>query len=124
MGCWVYLARCGNNTIYTGATKDLIRRLREHNQGAAGKPGAKYTAAHRPVSLAQAWEVTTWSDALRLEYALKKCARLEKDQLIQHPELIYRLAKRRKLPFLISDVPELLLTQTEEVNGSKYKSSP
>lgn len=115
MGYWVYLARCGNNTIYTGATTDLLRRVREHNKGASGGYGAKYTASHRPVSLAQAWEVSTWSDALRLEYAIKKCVRTEKDQLIKQPERIFQLAQRRKLTFLISDASQELLKQTEEV---------
>lgn len=114
MGYWVYLARCGDNTIYTGATTDLIRRVREHNKGASRGHGAKYTASHLPVSLAQAWEVGTWGDALRLEHALKRCLRPEKDQLIKQPELIYRLAERRKLTFLISDASQELLKQMEE----------
>lgn len=116
MGYWVYLARCGDNTIYTGATTDLIRRVREHNKGASRGHGAKYTASHLPVSLAQAWEVGTWSDALRLEHAIKKCARTEKDQLIKQPERIYQLAVRRQLTFLISDVSQKLLKQTEEAS--------
>lgn len=115
MGYWVYLARCGNNTIYTGATTDLFRRMREHNKGATGRNGAKYTASHLPVSLAQAWEVSTWSDALRLEHAIKKCVRTEKDQLIMQPERIYRLAERRKLTFSISEAAQELLKQTGEV---------
>jgi len=88
--------------------------VREHNKGAAGGHGAKYTASHLPVSLAQAWEVGTWSEALRLEYAIKKCARTEKDQLIELPEQIYRLAERRKLSFLISAASQELLKRTEE----------
>ena len=113
MGYWVYLARCGNNTIYTGATTDLVRRMREHNSGFSGGRGAKYTAAHRPVTLAQAWEVTTWSDALRLECAIKRCARTEKVQLIELPDQIYRLAERRKLTFSISGASQELL----EIDG-------
>lgn len=113
MGYWVYLARCSNNTIYTGATTDLIRRVREHNSGYRGRPGAKYTAAHRPVSLAQAWQVESWSDALRLEYAIKQCERTEKDLLIKQPEHIYQLAERRKFTFSISEVSRELLNQTD-----------
>ncbi|HEY8910488.1 MAG TPA: GIY-YIG nuclease family protein [Desulfosporosinus sp.] len=113
MGFWVYLALCGNNTIYTGATTDLLRREREHNGGASGGNKAKYTAAHRPVSLVQAWEVGTWSDALRLEYAIKQCARTEKDQLIKQPEQIYRVAERHKFTFLISEAAQELLKQTD-----------
>ena len=103
MGYWVYLALCGNNTIYTGATTDLIRREREHNGKCSSRNKAKYTASHRPVSLVQAWEVHTWSDALRLEHAIKKCPRSEKDQLIKEPKMIYPLAERRNLTFLISE---------------------
>lgn len=103
MGFWVYLARCGNNTIYTGATTDLLRREKEHNSGSSKGSKAKYTASHLPVSMAQAWEVGSWSDALRLEHAIKKCPRPEKDQLIKEPEMIYRIAERRNLTFSITE---------------------
>ncbi|SHH89572.1 GIY-YIG nuclease family protein [Desulfosporosinus lacus] len=111
MGYWVYLARCGDNTIYTGATTDLMRRVKEHNSGTARGKGAKYTASHLPVTLAQAWEVETWSEALRLEYAIKRCLRIEKDQLIKQPELIYHLAERRGLKFSILEVSQELVDQ-------------
>lgn len=119
MGYWVYLARCGDNTIYTGATTDLMRRVRQHNKGASSGQGAKYTASHRPVSLAQAWEVDTWSDALRLEHAIKKCTRSEKDQLIKKPEQIYQLAERRKLTFLISDASTRIFEINEEQSANE-----
>lgn len=113
MSYWVYLARCGDNTIYTGATTDLKRRVREHNSGYTGRQGAKYTLAHRPVTLAQAWEVTSWSDALRLEYGIKKCLRLEKELLIKQPERIHLLAERRKFNFSISEVSQDFINQTK-----------
>jgi Predicted endonuclease containing a URI domain len=113
MGCWVYLARCGNNTLYTGATTDLLRRVREHNSRSSKGNGAKYTASHLPVSLAQAWEVGTWSDALRLEHAIKRCLRPEKEQLIKKPKLIYRLAERRNLTFFITETSQNLLKQAD-----------
>ncbi len=112
MGYWVYLARCGDNTIYTGATTDLIRREREHNSGFSGGRGAKYTASHRPVTLVQAWEVLSWSDALRLEHAIKRCSRREKDLLIEQADQIYPLAERRELAFLISEVSQDLFKGT------------
>jgi len=115
MGYWVYLASCGNNTVYTGATTDLIRRMREHNSGSSKGNGAKYTASHLPVSLAQAWELDSWSDALRLEHAIKRCRRPEKDQLIAEPKLIHRLAERRELTFSITETSPELLKQTKKV---------
>lgn len=114
MRYWVYLAHCSNNSIYTGATTDLKRRFLEHNSGYTGPHGAKYTAAHRPVYLVQAWEVDSWSDALRLEYAIKKCGRSEKDRLIKQPEQIHNLAERRKLSFSISENTQELLDQSEK----------
>jgi putative endonuclease len=87
--------------------------MREHNSRSSKGKGAKYTASHLPVSLAQAWELGSWSDALRLEHAIKKCLRLEKDQLIKEPERIYRLAERRDLTFSILETSHDLLKQTE-----------
>lgn len=118
MGYWVYLARCGNHSIYTGATTDLLRRVREHNRGFSGGRGAKYTAAHLPVTLVQAWEVVAWSDALRLEHAIKRCTRKEKEKFIEQAEQIYSLAERRKFTFLISAVAQELLRGS---NDSKFK---
>ncbi|OLN33749.1 GIY-YIG nuclease family protein [Desulfosporosinus metallidurans] len=122
MGYWVYVARCGNNTIYTGATTDLIRRVREHNSGFSGGRGAKYTASHLPVTLEQAWEVVSWSDALRLEHAIKRCSRREKDQLIEQAGHIYRLAERRKLAFLISEVSQELLKGKNNSNIGSFEA--
>ena len=41
----VYVARCGDGTLYTGITTDPVRREAAHNAGR----GASYTAARRPV---------------------------------------------------------------------------
>lgn len=93
MGYWVYLVRCGDDSLYTGATVNLERRLHRHNTA----QGAKYTAGRLPVSLARAWEVETWSNALRLEVVLKKCSKKTKEELILRPELIRSLADKHDL---------------------------
>ncbi|MHB8125469.1 MAG: GIY-YIG nuclease family protein [Desulfitobacteriaceae bacterium] len=105
MGYWVYLARCRDSTIYTGATTDLRRRIREHNEKT--NKGTRYTTSHKPVELVQAWQVLTWSDALRLELAIKKCDRVKKERLINNTEEIDALAKLRKLSFEINAVSHL-----------------
>ena len=47
--CWyVYVVRCSDDSLYTGISKDVARRIDEHNRGR----GAKYTRGRRPVSLA------------------------------------------------------------------------
>lgn len=66
----VYLLRCADDTLYCGITKDLERRVSQHN---AGK-GAKYTrpGSRRPVELLTATEQMSYSEALRLEYRVKQ----------------------------------------------------
>ncbi len=88
MSYWVYLLRCSDDTLYTGSTTELIRRVKEHNQS---RLGAKYTAARQPVSLQQAWEVSDRSSAQRLESRLKRCTRQKKLELINDGEGIRAL---------------------------------
>jgi putative endonuclease len=73
----VYLARCGDGTLYTGITTDPQRRLSEHN---AGK-GSAYTRTRLPVVMVY-WEVVPdRSSALRRELAIKRLPRGAKEAL-------------------------------------------
>ena len=45
---YLYVVRCGDDTLYTGITTNLARRLNEHN---TSKRGAKYTKTRRPINL-------------------------------------------------------------------------
>lgn len=76
---WVYLVACANNTLYTGITTDLARRIREHN---TSPKGAKYTRAHRPVRLVYSQKHQTRSAAQKAESAIKKLSHAQKIQLI------------------------------------------
>jgi putative endonuclease len=71
----VYLLRCADNSLYCGITNDLNNRLKDHNSG----KGAKYTRSRRPVELVGISHEITKSDALKLEYRIK---RLPPDQKI------------------------------------------
>lgn len=71
---WVYILRCRDGTLYTGATVDLERRLARH---AAGQ-GARYTRSRLPVTLVHAEPAEDRSAALRREAAVKRCTRAEK----------------------------------------------
>lgn len=97
MGYWVYILRCADQTLYSGSTTDLNRRLHEHNTG----KGAKYTRSRTPVVLMQAWKVNSWSQALRLEAGLKKCPRTFKEELIQDPQTIKEWAEHKGYEFPI-----------------------
>lgn len=59
MGHYVYILRCADETLYTGYTTDLDRRVKEHNQG----QGAKYTRGRKPVELVYSEEYRTRSSA-------------------------------------------------------------
>ncbi len=75
---WVYVLRCRDGTLYTGAAKDLAARLKEHEAGRA----SRYTRARLPVALVWARRVRTWSKALREEWRLKRLTRRQKEALI------------------------------------------
>ncbi len=75
---YVYILRCRDDTLYTGMTDDLEKRLAAHN---AGK-GAKYTRGRGPVTMVyhEVYEIAT--DARKREYRIKRLTRLEKLNLI------------------------------------------
>ncbi|MGV1098869.1 GIY-YIG nuclease family protein [Thiovibrio sp. JS02] len=75
----VYMVRCSDNSLYTGITTDLGRRLAEHN---AGKKGARYTRSRRPVFLVYREEAESRSAAAKREYRLKKMPLRHKEALI------------------------------------------
>jgi len=75
---FVYILRCGDGSLYTGAAKDLEARLRQHREGRA----SRYTRARLPVTLVWARETATWSEALREECRIKKLRRPGKETLL------------------------------------------
>lgn len=76
---YTYILLCNNGSLYTGYTRNLQRRLEEHNRG----KGAKYTKAHRPVTLLYAKEMSSRSEGLQLEARLKKQTRQAKILFLQ-----------------------------------------
>ena len=66
----IYVLHCTGDTLYTGITPDLRRRMRQHCGQLAG--GAKYTRSHPPEELLQVWSTETRTAAARFEYAFKQ----------------------------------------------------
>ncbi|WP_447454224.1 GIY-YIG nuclease family protein [Streptococcus fryi] len=64
----MYVVRCADNTLYTGYTTDIDRRLKTHN---AGK-GAKYTKTRLPVELIYFESFDDKSSAMKAEAAFKR----------------------------------------------------
>lgn len=76
----VYMLRCADGSLYTGVTRDVQRRLRQHNGELVG--GARYTANRRPVVLAWSETLASRSAAQRREAMIKKMSRSAKESLI------------------------------------------
>ena len=77
---FLYVLRCGDNTLYAGVTTDIDRRLNEHN---GSSKGARYTKSRRPVKLV-CW--TTFDDrstAQKAEYKFKRLTRKQKELIIE-----------------------------------------
>jgi putative endonuclease len=84
----LYVVRCSDDTLYTGITNDLERRINEHN---TSKRGAKYTKTRRPVELIYYESYKNRSAAQQAEYAFKKLKREQKEKKIQesHNDIHY-----------------------------------
>lgn len=75
---YVYIVRCSkDDTLYTGITNDLERRIKQHNEG----KGARYTRGRGPIVLLKAWEFPNKSEAAKEEYRIKQLPREEKLKL-------------------------------------------
>lgn len=82
---YVYIVRCADDTLYTGKTNNLLRRIRQHNGEILN--GAKYTRARRPVSLVFYEEYVTNALADKREREIKLLSRTEKNNLIYRQNL-------------------------------------
>lgn len=77
---YTYMIRCKGNTLYTGITTDIERRFSEHSE--KDEKGAKYTKSHTVVKIEAVWESNNRSQASKLEFALKKLTKQQKEELI------------------------------------------
>lgn len=76
---YVYILRCNDNTLYTGITTDLKRRIAEHN--GEGKLGSKYTRVRRPVKVVYRKIFKGRGEASKEEARIKKLTREQKEAL-------------------------------------------
>ena len=80
MDNWLmYVVRCSDGSLYAGVTKNLKRRILEHNYGMRG---AKYTRSRRPVEVVYEEECSDHSVALKKEWAFKKLSKVKKERMI------------------------------------------
>lgn len=83
---YTYMIRCEDNSIYTGMTNNLEKRIAEHLS--KGKNGAKYTKSHNAIKLETAWKSKDKSLACKLEYHIKTLNKQQKENLIAGEKLV------------------------------------
>ncbi len=75
---YMYILKCANNTYYTGSTRDLERRIKQHQTG----QGAKYTKKHLPVELVYFEKFERIDYAFNREKQIQNWSRKKKEALI------------------------------------------
>ncbi len=80
---YIYMIRCGDNSLYTGIATDVERRFEEHQRD----KGARYLRGRGPFQLVFLMAVGTRSQASKVEYQIKKLSKIRKETLISSSEL-------------------------------------
>ena len=76
----VYILKCSDGSYYTGSTKDLDGRVREHQ---TGEHPDSYTYSRRPVQLVWSEITHTYPEAFQWEQRIKGWNRAKKEALIR-----------------------------------------
>lgn len=79
---YIYIVKCSDDSLYTGITKDVDKRICQHNEG---KLGAKYTKSRRPVVEVYRESAPDRSAASKREYHIKQLSRKQKLALTDQP---------------------------------------
>tara|TARA_B100000963_G_C22447779_1_gene589627 strand:- start:548 stop:835 length:288 start_codon:yes stop_codon:yes gene_type:complete len=79
MNWTVYMVKCNDNSIYTGISNDLKKRLENHAKG----KGSKYIRTRLPFKLIYEEECQSRSNALKREIEIKKLTKKNKELLAQ-----------------------------------------
>lgn len=87
---YFYMVRGSDDSLYSGQTNNLEKRIKEHNS--KGAKGAKYLRAKKPVKLVYFEEFETLQLAMKREWQIKKWLKSKKEALIQgNKSLLKRL---------------------------------
>ncbi|MDR1832183.1 MAG: GIY-YIG nuclease family protein [Fusobacteriaceae bacterium] len=84
---FVYILKSKKDTLYTGITTDLKRRLSEHTGASPG--GAKYMRGFRAADILFVCEAKGRSAAQKIEYYIKSLSRNEKENLMACPDTLF-----------------------------------
>jgi putative endonuclease len=82
MAYFVYILLCSDGSFYTGFTRDVEERVRQHTNGT----GARYTRSHPPKKIVHVEQFDTRSEAMRREKVIKKLSHEQKKLLSRSPK--------------------------------------
>ena len=77
---FVYILKCKDGSLYTGATNDLKKRFEAHKSG----KGGRYTRSHIPTKIVFFEKYDNNIIALKREREIKKWPRKKKLKFIAH----------------------------------------
>lgn len=87
----MYILRCADGSYYVGSTRDIIARLRQHQEG----EGAAYTKRRRPVELVFVQPCESVVQAFWFEKKVQGWSRAKREALISGDlHLLPGLAKK------------------------------
>jgi len=77
MPYFVYVLLCENGAYYTGYTRDIEERMRQHKHGI----GSRYVRIHRPRKVVYIEELETRRQAMKREREIKQLSHEEKRKM-------------------------------------------
>ncbi len=87
----MYILECSDRSLYVGSTRDLEKRLWEHNAGM----GSAYTRCRLPVKLLYCEDFERVEDAFRREKQVQGWSRSKRLALVKEtPEKLAPLSKK------------------------------
>ncbi len=76
---FLYIAECRDKTLYVGVTKDIERRIHEHNS----TNKCRYTRFRKPIKLVYKETCSDYNGARRREGEVKRFSRVKKLALVK-----------------------------------------
>lgn len=86
---YFYILRCSDNSLYSGQTNDLKRRINEHNFDK--NKSAKYLRGKTPIKLVYFEEFPTLREARKREAEVKKWPKAKKEKLVIYEKTTHKL---------------------------------
>ena len=89
MPYYVYIVRCVDGSFYTGYSRNVGKRMRQHLRG----KGARYLRIHRPEELVHVEEFASRAEAMKRERRVKSLSHVRKLKLARSSKRAKRTRK-------------------------------